>query len=129
MFRKYALTRWLRNSIDYWSVPHFLFGVLMAMIAQVFAYPAMPMFMLMLVIAILWEIIEMRLKIRELSANVLSDIGFPLVAYALTLWLTDSRVMHHDQLVALLQVTVVTYALVSYAAWRARFEHDPDFLN
>ncbi len=101
----------------------------MAMIAQVFAYPAMPMFMLMLVIAILWEIIEMRLKIRELSANVLSDIGFPLVAYALTLWLTDSRVMHHDQLVALLQVTVVTYALVSYAAWRARFEHDPDFLN
>jgi hypothetical protein len=127
-FRR-PFSRVLGQSIDFWSVPHFLFGVLIAMIVQVFSFSAVPLFMVMLSIAILWEIVEMRLKIRESLINVFSDISLPLGAYVLTLWLTDSRAMRHDQLVALLNVTIVTYVLVSYLAWRARFEHDPDFLN
>jgi hypothetical protein len=71
-FRR-PFSRVLGQSIDFWSVPHFLFGVLIAMIVQVFSFPAVPLFMVMLSIAILWEIVEMRLKIRESLINVFSD--------------------------------------------------------
>lgn len=119
----------LFQSIDYWSVPHFLLGVLVAMIVRVFELPAVPLFFVTLFVAILWEGFEMWVKIREALINVISDVVLPLIAYALTLWLADSQAMRHDQLVALLNVTIIVYILVSYGAWRARFNRDPDFLH
>ena len=129
MVRGFDFVRQLRHSIDYWSVPHFLLGTLMALMGRVFDFPVLPWFFVTLVVAVLWEFVEMHLRIREATINVVSDIVMPLLAYGLTLWLVDSRVMQHEQLVALFSVTLITYILVSYAAWRARFAHDPDFLG
>jgi Na+/glutamate symporter len=124
-----SFLRFPNQFIDYWSVPHFLLGMLIAMIVRVLEYPAVPLFFVTLIVAIIWEVFEMQVRIRESRINVISDIALPLVAYGLTLWITDSREMGHEQQVALLSVTIITYVLVSYAAWRARFDHDPDFLN
>ncbi len=129
MLQKYVLAHQLRHAIDYWSMPHFLLGTLIALIGLVFGLPAGLFFFVTLVIAVLWEIIEMRLRIREAKVNVASDIIMPLFAYVLTLWLTTSQAMQQEQLVALLSVTIITYALFNYAAWRARFNRDPDFLG
>ena len=120
----------LRKFIDYWSMPHFLLGTLIAMIVRVFGHPVLPLFFITLAIAILWEFVEMRLRIREARINVASDIFMPLLAYTVTLWLTGGTLsMQHEQLVALLIVTIVFYILISYAAWQARFDRDPDFLG
>ena len=127
MIRGSNVVRQLRYSIDYWSIPHFLLGTLIALIGRVFEYPAVPLFFITLLVAVLWEVFEMRVRIRESRINVISAIVLPLLAYVLTLWLTTSQAMRHEQLVALLDVTIITYALVSYAAWRARFDRDPDF--
>lgn len=127
MLRKYALTRRLRHSIDYWSMPHFLLGTLIALIGLVFGFPALPLFFVTLVVAVLWEFVEMRLRIREAKVNVASDIVMPLFAYVVTLWLTGTDTMQHEQYIAFLVVTIVLYVLVSYAAWTARFDQDPDF--
>ncbi len=127
MLRKYALTRHLRHSIDYWSMPHFLLGTLIALIGLVFGLPAVPLFFVTLVVAVLWEFVEMRLRIREAKINVASDIIMPLFAYVVTLWLTGTDSMEHEQYIAFFVVTIVLYVLVSYAAWTARFDHDPDF--
>lgn len=129
MLQKYVLAHQLRHAIDYWSMPHFLLGTLIALIGLVFGLPAGLFFFVTLVIAVLWEIIEMRLRIHEAKVNVASDIIMPLFAYVLTLWLTTSQAMQQEQLVALLSVTIITYALFNYAAWRARFNRDPDFLG
>jgi hypothetical protein len=129
MLQKYVLARQLRHAIDYWSMPHFLLGTLIALIGLVFGLPAGLFFFVTLVVAVLWEIVEMRLRIREAKVNVASDIIMPLFAYVLTLWLTASQAMQQEQLVALLSVTIITYVLFNYAAWRARFNRDPDFLG
>lgn len=127
MLQKYAFTRYLRQSIDYWSMPHFLLGTLIALSGRVFGFPPLPLLFVTLVAAILWEFVEMRLRIRETRVNVVSDILMPLFAYTVTLWLTGTNIMTHEQYVALLIVTIIFYVLVSYAAWTARFNRDPDF--
>ena len=127
MLGRYALTRRLRHSIDYWSMPHFLLGTLIALIGRVFGLPPVPLFFVTLVIAILWEFVEMRLRIREAKVNVASDIVMPLLAYVVTLWLAGTDNMTHEQMIAFLVVTIIFYVLVSYAAWAARFDLDPDF--
>ena len=101
----------------------------MALLGRVLEYPAFPLFFITILIAIVWELFEMRLHIREARVNVASDILMPLLAYVVTLWLIGSERTNHEQRVALLIVTIIFYSLVSYAAWRARFDHDPDFLN
>ncbi len=108
-------------------MPHFLLGTLIALIGLVFGFPALPLFFVTLVVAVLWEFVEMRLHIREAKVNVASDIIMPLFAYIVTLWLTGTDTMQHEQYIAFLVVTIVLYVLVSYAAWTARFDRDPDF--
>lgn len=117
------------NLIDSWSVPHFLLGTLVAMLTVVFGYPPLPLFFVTLVVAIVWEFFEMRVGIRETKMNVVSDIFMPLLAYVVTLWLLSAPGMTHEHQVALLTVTIIFYALSSYAAWQARFSQDPDFLG
>ncbi len=119
--------RQLAFLIDYWSMPHFLLGTLVAMMSSVFGQPAVPFFFITLAIAILWELVEMRFRIREARINVASDIITPLFAFMLTRWIVGSQTMTQEQHVALLSVTIIFYALVSYAAWRARYDDDPDF--
>jgi hypothetical protein len=113
--------------IDFWSMPHFLLGTLVAMVSSVFGYPALPFFFVTLAIAILWEFIEMRFNIHEARINVTSDIITPLFAFMITRWIVGAQTMSHEQHVALLIITIIFYTLVSYAAWRARYDDDPDF--
>ncbi len=120
--------RSFKGLIDYWSVPHFLLGMLVALSVRVFGLPTIPFFIATLGIAILWEYFEMFLHIRELKLNVLSDTIVPLLAYVFTLWLTD-HAMRPEQQAALLITTIIFYVLVSSAAWQARLSRDPDFLN
>lgn len=122
-----ALTWRFRQSIDYWSVPHFLLGTLVALIGGVFSLPAWPLLFVTLIVAVLWEIVEMRLRIRETRLNVASDIVLPLLAYVATLWLTGGTDMTHERMIALLIVAVIFYVLANYAAWAARMSLDPDF--
>lgn len=119
----------LKGFIDYWSMPHFLLGTLVALFGRVLEYPAIPLFFVTIFIAILWELVEMQLRIRETRINVVSDICMPLLAYVVTLWLVGGERTTHEQRVALLIVTIVLYSLINYEAWRARFERDPDFLG
>lgn len=103
--------------------------MLVALFGRVMEYPAIPLFFVTILIAIVWELFEMRINIREERINVASDIFMPLLAYIVTLWLVGSERTNHEQRVALLIVTIIFYSLVSYAAWRARFDQDPDFLD
>ena len=64
--------------LDAWSIPHFLFGMVMALVAIVFQLPILTTFVVLVVIAILWEFFEMRMKLRENLWNVISDVLLPL---------------------------------------------------
>lgn len=121
--------RWEFELIDAWSIPHFLFGSVMAMVTLDFDFPVWPLFFTTFIMALVWEYIEYFFGLGEGRTNVISDIFMPLISFPLTVLLFDSPVIHHEQHTALLTIILVFYSLACYAAWRARFDRDPDFLK
>lgn len=115
--------------LDAWSIPHFLFGTVIALVAVVFALPQLATFLVLIVVAILWEFFEMRMKLRESIWNVLSDIALPLIAFPMTLWLVEQTGIKHEEQVAFFIVAVLIYFYSNVMAWQARFNNDPDYMS
>lgn len=127
MKRKH-LFRW-QNLIDYWSMPHFLFGTVMALLAVTFSLAFEFMLALTLSLAVIWEILEIRTGLREAFSNRMSDIVLALCSFILTFLITNHihrSIMHPD---SLLIITILFFFGINFFAWRARFEHDKEFEN
>lgn len=121
--------RSLRRLLDVWSVPHFLFGMVMAIGALAFEWPIRFAFASTVIIALLWEQFESRIGIYERPGNPLMDILLPLLAFGMTLILVDQAPLHQDQHVGLFVSVAGLFLFVNAAAWKARFERDRDFLK
>lgn len=117
----------MNRLLDFWSVPHFLFGVVSALITVAFAFPEWPMFFATLGGAILWEIFESRFDLGEVSWNVASDILLPLTAFPVTFSFATHPLVTQEHRVLLLVVAFFVFVYVNAIAWRARFEGDSDF--
>lgn len=115
--------------IDPWSVPHFLFGMVMALGALVFEWPIGWSLLVTFVLAIGWEGIERTLRVRESRGNAMMDIILPVLSFAVTLVLLHRVVVSREHTQAFLIAAVLLYVYVNYSAWRARWERDRDFLN
>lgn len=72
------------NGIDLWSVPHFLFGVLAALAVPLFAIPFWPTLAATLVAAVLWEVFEKYIDIKESHQNQILDVAFAAIGFAIT---------------------------------------------
>lgn len=114
---------------DIWSVPHFLFGVVAAMMTIVYAWPFWETFFAILLLAVLWEGFEMRMRIAEYFWNMLTDVSLPLVAYGAVIFLVDHAGIDQEHRVALLVISILVYVFTNVFAWRARLFGDQDFYN
>ena len=119
----------MRTLIDFWSVPHFLSGVVAALFAILFSIPLQPVFFAVLALAILWEFLEMRFQLREASWNVASDIVLPLIAFPLTAAFVLRAVPDEEHRAGLFLLALVLYIYTNVIAWQARLDHDSDFLS
>jgi len=118
-----------RKLFDWWSVPHFMFGIVMALAAIAFSWPAFLTFIGMLVLALLWELLEKYVRLSEAPGNGWVDVVLPLLAYVVTFLLVDQAALNHDRHLGLLVITLLLYGFINLIAWRARFEKDEDFLG
>lgn len=118
-----------RKLFDWWSVPHFMFGIVMALAAISFSWPAFLTFIGMLVLALLWELLEKYVRLSEAPGNGWVDVVLPLLAYITTFLLVDQAALNHDRHLGLLVITLLLYGFINLIAWRARFEKDEDFLG
>ena len=116
-----------KKLIDPWSVPHFLFGVVAALAAVVFAWPAMWTFVGIIVLAIAWEFLEMYFRLSEAPGNAWMDVLLPLIAFTLVYPLASNPAIDISQRFALLIVAMFLYLTTNYLSWRARLERDRDF--
>ncbi|MBP9751516.1 MAG: hypothetical protein KBD19_01495 [Candidatus Moranbacteria bacterium] len=117
----------MRNLIDFWSVPHFMAGVVAALIAVVFAFPPVPIFFATLILAILWELFEARFKLGEVSWNVGSDIALPLIAFPIVYALASRPEVGMEHRVLLLTIASSIYVYTNAISWGARLDGDRDF--
>ena len=117
------------RALDWWSVPHFLFGMVVALGAFVFSLPVLPFFFATLILALFWELLEKRYRIDEASGNTLIDILLPLIAFVITLFLVDQVDANPEHYRALFAIVFLLYIAINFFAWRARFERDGEFLG
>lgn len=118
----------MKKYLDWWSIPHFLFGVVMALGALVFAWPLAWAFTSTFGIAFLWEYFERLIGIRETRINSSMDIVLSLFAFSLTIFLMDHMPMQtaEDQQ-SFFFVAIFLYLFVNFIAWRAKIENDREF--
>lgn len=114
---------------DWWSVPHFLFGVVMAFVAITFSFSESYVFLVTLILAILWEFLEKRYRIGEAPGNGTVDVLLPLIAFGITIPLVDHINPNPEHYQALLIVVTLLYIFTNFFAWRARFDRDHEFMG
>ena len=113
---------------DWWSVPHFMFGIVTALFAISFSWPIFYTFVGTLVAALLWELLEKFVRLSEAPGNGWVDVVLPLLAFDLTYILVDQATLNHERHLGLLAITLLLYGFINMIAWRARFDKDRDFL-
>lgn len=113
---------------DYWSVPHFLFGTVMALFAVTYTLEPFYMFFVTLCLAIVWEFLEIRFRLREAEGNRSVDVILPLVSFVMTFFLVGAETVP-GRSASLLFVTCILYLSLNYFAWRARFDRERGFRN
>ncbi|OIP58883.1 MAG: hypothetical protein COZ29_00995 [Candidatus Moranbacteria bacterium CG_4_10_14_3_um_filter_45_9] len=116
-----------KKLLDYWSMPHFLFGTVSALFAVTFSLSVVYMFFVTLCLAIFWELLEMRFRLRETKGNSSMDVLLSLLSFGITFILVDridANIQNHG---SLLIVTSILFLCLNFFAWRARFEHDGEF--
>lgn len=124
-----VLFRSLYQLIDIWSVPHFLFGVVMALGAVTLGWPLVVTFMATLLLAVLWERVERHVGIYEARWNPWMDVGLPLLAFGVTLLLIDRSPLQAEEQMALFVTALLLFVFTNAAAWRARIQKDDAFLR
>lgn len=114
---------------DWWSVPHFMFGIVMALAAISFTWPVFYTFIGMLLLALLWELLEKYVRLSEAPGNGWIDVVLPLLAFVSTYFVVDRAALNHERHLGLLLITLLLYLFINMIAWRARFEKDEEFLG
>lgn len=119
----------LRRLFDPWSVPHFLFGMVIAMGAIALHWPLFASFLALMVVAFLWEYVERKIGIRERKGNPLMDIMLPILAFGMTLLLVDQAPLHDEEHFALFMCVLLLFVSLNLIAWRARLQKERGFLH
>lgn len=107
------------DGIDLWSVPHFLFGVLVAMLTAYFSLSVWFTYVLMLAAAILWEGFEKYVDIKESLQNKVVDVIMPGVGYPLTLYLLFLFPLSEYWFFSLGMFIFILYGWFILLGWRA----------
>lgn len=115
--------------LDPWSVPHFLFGMVMALGVITFDWPLFPTLFILLSTAFLWEYAERSWGILERKGNPGMDIALPVLAFGLTFLLVDQALLHTEKSFALFVSVLLLFIFANAAAWRARIQKDKSFLG
>lgn len=114
---------------DWWSVPHFMFGVVICLAAISFSWPIFLAFIMTLILALLWELLEKYVRLSEAPGNGWVDVVLALTGFVITLLLIDQAELNHERHVGLFVMTLLLYLFINMIAWRARFEKDEEFLG
>lgn len=119
---------WLRGrAFDLWSIPHFLFGILMAFVPPLMGISFSMMLTLTAILAVLWELFEMYIGIKETILNSLLDVFLPIVAYILTSYILLSSSYHRDNLIVIATAFFILYLFTNISGWLAYRRRNRDF--
>lgn len=115
------------RAFDLWSVPHFLFGVLTAFLPRLTGLSFLTALALTIIFAMLWEVYEKFVEIKETIQNSLLDIILPVVAFTLTSYVLLLCSFHYDDLVVIATGVFIVYVFTNVSGWLAYRRRARDF--
>jgi len=117
------------KAFDLWSIPHFLFGILMAFLPSLTGISFLTALALTLILAMLWEIYEKFADIKETIENSLLDIILPVVAFTLTSYVLRLYTFRYDELLVVAIAIFIVYAFTNISGWLAYRRRHCDFFT
>lgn len=84
---------------------------------------------LTLILAMLWEVYEKLVEIKETAQNSLLDIILPIVAFALTSYALQLSSFRHDELIVAMGATFSLYVFTNVSGWLAYRRRNRDFTH
>ena len=117
------------RAFDLWSIPHFLFGILMAFLPPLADISFGFALSLTLVFAVLWELFEMIIGIKETVLNSLLDVFLPIVGYIITSYIILSYSYHQDDLTVIAVAVLAVYIFTNLSGWRAYRRRQREFMR
>ena len=115
------------RAFDMWSIPHFLFGVLTAFLPQLTGISFLTALTLTITFAMLWEVYEKFVELKETIQNSLLDIILPVVAFTLTSYILLLCSFHYDDLVVIATGVFIVYVFTNISGWLAYRRRSRDF--
>ena len=108
-----------RDGVDLWSVPHLLFGVLMAIAPPFIGISSHAAFITTVIASIAWEIFEKFTTVKESLENIVFDVTFSIVGFLVASTLLLRYPTDRDVLVLAGLVFLALYAFTIFSGWRA----------
>ena len=116
------------KAFDLWSIPHFLFGILMGFVpALVDSVSFNFALVLTLVLAVLWELFEIGVGIRETVLNSLLDVFLPVAAYIITSYVLLLQPYHSEDIGVISIAVLILYLFTNISGWLAYRRRSRDF--
>ena len=117
------------RGLDLWSIPHFLFGILMSFLPMLTDVSFLTALTLTLILAMLWEIYEKFVGIKETIQNSVLDIILSIVAFTLTSYVLRIYPPHTDDLLIVAIAVLALYIFTNLSGWLAYRRRQRDFMN
>lgn len=115
------------RGLDLWSIPHFLFGILMAFLPSLTGVSVFKALAFTFVLAVLWELYEKFVSVRETVQNSLLDILLPIVAFVASSFILTSYPLHPNDLRVVASAVFVLYLFTNISGWLAYRRRNRDF--
>jgi hypothetical protein len=121
---------WMRGkAFDLWSIPHFLFGVLMAFVPYITGFSILTSLSLTLILAMAWEVYEKFKDIKETMQNSLLDILLPIVAFTATSEILVHYPLRYEDTLVYATAVCVLYVYTNISGWLAYRRRNRDFTS
>lgn len=108
-----------RDGIDLWSIPHTLFGVMMAFTPYFLDLSSQEVLAITIGLAILWEFFEPLIGVKESSINAFLDVFFSILGYMAASTALAAYQLSQEDLVKLCIAIASLYAVLLFLGWLA----------
>lgn len=117
------------KAFDLWSIPHFIFGMIMALLPFTTNLSLAASFALMLLLAILWELYEKIIKINETLTNNMFDVILPVISFIFVAMILGQTQISKESATVILGALIVVYLFTNISGWLAFRRRQKEFMN
>jgi hypothetical protein len=118
-----------KKFFDLWSIPHLIFGSLFAFTPFLFDVSINLSFFIMITLALLWEVYEKIIDIRETVWNILIDILLPIIAFFVTHKVLLFYNVDVERAKIFFSGLLFIYLFTNVSGWLAFRRRKRDFMN